>query len=123
MHLAFERSGVVGGVCLRQLSNTVVDEPVLGCVPAPRSWGGGAKPSRVAAMRALWSKDSMERAELDSLRSIDRAHHLHPFTDHADMYREGTHVVVAGEGCYVVDETGRRFLDGLAGLWCVNVGY
>ena len=39
------------------------------------------------------------------------------------MHREGTHVIQSGSGCYVVDENGRRLLDGLAGLWCVNVGY
>ena len=39
------------------------------------------------------------------------------------MHREGTHIVFSGSGCHVVDESGRRLLDGLAGLWCVNVGY
>jgi putrescine---pyruvate transaminase len=39
------------------------------------------------------------------------------------MHRDGTHVVVSASGSHVVDETGRRLLDGLAGLWCVNVGY
>ncbi len=28
-----------------------------------------------------------------------------------------------GDGCYFIDETGVPILDGLAGLWCVNVGY
>src|SRR6185436_12871239 len=32
-------------------------------------------------------------------------------------------VIVSGDGCYLTDGTGRRLLDGLAGLWCVNVGY
>lgn len=39
------------------------------------------------------------------------------------MHPTGTHVVVHGEGCHFVDESGRRILDGLAGLWCLNVGY
>lgn len=39
------------------------------------------------------------------------------------MHRSGTHVMRGGEGCYVIDETGRELFDGLAGLWCVNVGY
>ena len=39
------------------------------------------------------------------------------------MHPAGTHVAVRGEGSYVTDATGRRLLDGLAGLWCVNVGY
>jgi len=60
---------------------------------------------------------------VDQLRESDKAYHLHPFTDHADMHRTGTHIVYSGEGIYVVDENGKKLLDGLAGLWCVNVGY
>lgn len=65
----------------------------------------------------------MDADALASLRRRDAAHHLHPFTDHADMHRTGTHIVSAAEGCHVVDESGRRLFDALAGLWCVNVGY
>lgn len=57
------------------------------------------------------------------LQALDRDYHLHPFTNHLDMHSAGTHVIQRAEGCYLVDETGRRLLDGLAGLWCVNVGY
>ena len=32
-------------------------------------------------------------------------------------------IIVSGEGCYVYDADGRRYLDGLAGLYCVNVGH
>ena len=65
----------------------------------------------------------MDAAHLATLRRLDEAHHLHPFTDHTDLHRQGTHVMQEASGCYVTDETGRRLLDGLAGLWCVNVGY
>lgn len=58
-----------------------------------------------------------------ALRELDRMHHLHPFTDHRDMHGPGTHLIKSGEGCYLVDQDNRRLLDGLAGLWCVNVGY
>jgi putrescine---pyruvate transaminase len=62
--------------------------------------------------------------DVAELRRLDREHHLHPFTNHADMYNTGgTHVITRGEGCWLIDESGRRLLDGLAGLWCVNVGY
>src|SRR4029453_16193334 len=54
---------------------------------------------------------------------MDLAHHPHPFTDHADLRAHGTHLIESASGCYVTDETGRELLDGLAGLWCVNVGY
>ena len=39
------------------------------------------------------------------------------------MHAAGTHIMVRGEGVYLWDARGHRMLDGLAGLWCVNVGY
>src|SRR3981189_267003 len=57
------------------------------------------------------------------LQEQDRNFLIHPFTDHAELHACGTHIVVEGEGCYLRDETGRKILDGLAGLWCLNVGY
>jgi adenosylmethionine-8-amino-7-oxononanoate aminotransferase len=32
-------------------------------------------------------------------------------------------IIVRGEGCYVYDEHGKRYLDGLSGLFCVNIGH
>jgi putrescine---pyruvate transaminase len=58
-----------------------------------------------------------------SLRDIDAAHHIHPFTHHVDMHKTGTHIIESGKGSFVTDDRGLRLLDGLAGLWCVNVGY
>jgi putrescine aminotransferase len=65
----------------------------------------------------------MESFDLAELRRLDRAHHLHPFTDHRTLHREGTHVIRAARGSTLVGEDGRELLDGLAGLWCVNVGH
>jgi putrescine aminotransferase len=60
---------------------------------------------------------------VQELRSLDQQYHLHPFTHHLDMHETGTHLIKSGDGCFLVDEDDRRLLDGLAGLWCVNVGY
>jgi putrescine aminotransferase len=57
------------------------------------------------------------------LQALDGAHHVHSFTDPAVITGGKTRVVVRGEGCQIWDSDGRRFLDGMAGLWCVNVGY
>lgn len=65
----------------------------------------------------------MNDTALKQLQEADKSFHLHPFTDHAQMQAAGTHVMVSGDGCYLTDATGRRLLDGLAGLWCVNAGY
>jgi adenosylmethionine-8-amino-7-oxononanoate aminotransferase len=60
---------------------------------------------------------------LAQLQQIDAAHHLHPFTDHKDLRAAGTRVIVRGEGPFIYDSEGNEILDGMAGLWCVNVGY
>ena len=65
----------------------------------------------------------MHDEQLAQLRELDQNFHIHPFTNHASMHAAGTSIVTSGEGCHVMDEQGRRLLDGLAGLWCVNVGY
>src|SRR5947209_8936617 len=65
----------------------------------------------------------MNQAAVKELPKADSAFHLHPFTDHSQMHGQGTRIIVSGDGCYLIDATGRRLLDGLAGLWCVNVGY
>jgi len=65
----------------------------------------------------------MNQTLLRQLQDADQSFHLHPFTDHREMHAQGTHIIESGEGCFLIDATGRRLLDGLAGLWCVNVGY
>ncbi|MFY8269117.1 MAG: aminotransferase class III-fold pyridoxal phosphate-dependent enzyme, partial [Terrimicrobiaceae bacterium] len=60
---------------------------------------------------------------VEALRELDRRHHMHPFTHHLDMHAPGTHLIKSGDGCFLIDEHDRRLIDGLAGLWCVNVGY
>jgi putrescine---pyruvate transaminase len=60
---------------------------------------------------------------LSPLQAQDAAHHLHPFTNHVEMRSSGSHILKEGKGVWLNDEHGNRLLDGLAGLWCVNVGY
>ena len=60
---------------------------------------------------------------LADLQRRDREHHFHPFTDFKDLGRRGTRVIVRGEGVYVWDHQGNKLLDGMSGLWNVNVGY
>lgn len=57
------------------------------------------------------------------LQALDAAHHLHPFTDHAELRANGVRVVTEANGHYIQDSDGKRILDAMAGLWCVNVGY
>lgn len=57
------------------------------------------------------------------IQALDSAHHLHPFTVHADLRARGPRVITRGEGVYLWDSEGKKILDGMAGLWCVNLGY
>ncbi len=58
-----------------------------------------------------------------AIQKLDSAHYLHPFTDHKHLSEKGARAIVRGEGIYVWDSEGKRLLDGMSGLWCVNVGY
>ncbi|HEY5819360.1 MAG TPA: aspartate aminotransferase family protein [Mesorhizobium sp.] len=60
---------------------------------------------------------------LKQLQQIDAAHHLHPFTDHLELRADGARMITRAEGPYVYDSEGNELLDGMAGLWCVNIGY
>ncbi|MDX6537806.1 MAG: adenosylmethionine---8-amino-7-oxononanoate aminotransferase [Gaiellales bacterium] len=55
-----------------------------------------------------------------SIAELDRLRLWHPFTQQADWARDDPLVIAAGEGSWVIDESGRRYLDGNASLW-VNV--
>ena len=56
-------------------------------------------------------------------QDLDARHYLHPFTDFKSLAAEGSRVITRAEGVYLYDSDGRKVLDGMAGLWCVNVGY
>ncbi|MBY3117962.1 aspartate aminotransferase family protein [Rhizobium laguerreae] len=58
-----------------------------------------------------------------NLAAIDAAHHLHPFADMKKLNAEGARIIQRGEGVYIFDNHGTKYLDGFAGLWCVNIGY
>lgn len=54
---------------------------------------------------------------------IDQQSLFHPFTSVADHLRDGPLVISEGRGVRVKDIRGQEYLDGMAGLWCVNLGY
>ena len=48
---------------------------------------------------------------------------LHPYTNLAVHEKEGPLVISNGEGIYVSDDHGNQYIEGLAGLWCVSLGF
>ena len=53
----------------------------------------------------------------------DRAHHIHSFTNLSEHVRRSSLVIDRGEGVYLFDLDGRRYLDAMSSLWCVTLGY
>ncbi len=58
-----------------------------------------------------------------ALQAADSAHFLHPFTDFQALSAKGSRIITRGDNIYVWDSEGQRILDGMSGLWCMNVGY
>ncbi|MBX3636418.1 MAG: aspartate aminotransferase family protein [Rubrivivax sp.] len=56
-------------------------------------------------------------------QAADAAHFLHPFTDFQSLAKKGARIITRAENIYLWDSDGRRVLDAMSGLWCVNVGY
>ena len=53
----------------------------------------------------------------------DKAFMLHPVSNLKQMRENGPLVIARGEGAYIWDTDGKKYLDGFAGLWNVNVGH
>ncbi|WP_128293124.1 aminotransferase [Afifella aestuarii] len=54
---------------------------------------------------------------------MDRDHFIHPYSDFSRFQSEGSQIVTQARGVHVFDSTGKSYLDGIAGLWCVNIGH
>ena len=57
------------------------------------------------------------------LQRLDAAHHMHPFTNGDALEAKGVRVITRAKGVFLTDSEGVDILDGMAGLWCVNIGY
>ncbi|WP_141500407.1 aspartate aminotransferase family protein [Paenibacillus luteus] len=65
------------------------------------------------------NKAAMDSEAKEALLEKDRKflwHHISP-------HNENPMVIVSGEGSWITDMDGNRYLDGMSGLWCVNVGH
>jgi L-2,4-diaminobutyrate transaminase len=54
---------------------------------------------------------------------LDQLNVFHPYTVLDEHEKAGPHMIVKGSGVRLEDAAGRSYIDGMAGLWCVNVGY
>ncbi|CAB3725870.1 aspartate aminotransferase family protein [Paraburkholderia rhynchosiae] len=84
----------------------------------PEQWAQSAQPVQPTA-----SAQAADQRSTAAYRTLDAAHHIHPFSDMGSLNRSGSRVIVKAHGVYLWDSDGNKMIDGMAGLWCVNVGY
>ena len=61
---------------------------------------------------------------MTDIRELDRKYIFHPFSALQTHEQSGAAMMArSAEGVWITDDEGKRYLDGMAGLWCVNVGY
>ncbi len=69
------------------------------------------------------STEEAVRTERSSLQELGRRHLWMHFTRMSAYEDHEIPIITRGEGCYVYDEHGNRYLDGLSSLFCVNIGH
>lgn len=68
------------------------------------------------------AQPSVKRSTED-YQALDAAHHIHAFVDQKALNASKPRVMVKGDGLTLWDNDGTRYLDGMSGLWCTNLGY
>ncbi|RRV10824.1 aspartate aminotransferase family protein [Pseudomonas sp. v388] len=63
------------------------------------------------------------RDEVSDLQLADKRTQLHPFTNAHVHSEQGGLLIERGDGVYVIDANGERYLEGMSGLWCVALGF
>ena len=58
-----------------------------------------------------------------NLENLDRDYLFHPITNLKSHLTEDVLILERGEGIYTFDKDGKKYIDGLAGLWCTSLGH
>ena len=58
-----------------------------------------------------------------NLENLDRDYLFHPITNLKSHLTEDVLILERGEGIYIFDKDGKKYIDGLAGLWCTSLGH
>lgn len=59
----------------------------------------------------------------NAIWSKDKEHFIHPYTNFQRFPQDGSTIFTEGKGHFIYDIDGNSYLDGMAGLWCVNIGH
>ncbi|HVI19027.1 MAG TPA: aminotransferase class III-fold pyridoxal phosphate-dependent enzyme, partial [Gaiellales bacterium] len=71
----------------------------------------------------MTSNGSQAALSDDRLQELAKRHLMMHFTRHSTFRNEDVPIITRGEGCYLYDSKGKRYFDGLAGLFCTQIGY
>jgi adenosylmethionine-8-amino-7-oxononanoate aminotransferase len=102
---------------------TQCDTPVLGVLPHLGDAAGVAALAAAGEALDLAALLAVRPDPTETVVAADRHHAWHPFTQTSEWQEESPLVVRSGEGCWLVDESGRRYLDGISSLWCTVHGH
>src|SRR6201996_1434213 len=69
------------------------------------------------------STEEVATTASSTLQELGKRHLWMHFTRMSAYQDSDIPIIVRGEGCYVYDEKGKRYLDGLSALFCVNIGH
>ncbi|MEM7176902.1 MAG: aminotransferase [Pseudomonadota bacterium] len=64
------------------------------------------------------ANDQLTNSQMRDIEAL-----LHPYTNAPAHRTVGAHLIESGEGVYVYDEAGKRYIEGMAGLWCAGLGF
>ena len=63
-----------------------------------------------------------DQSTTEEIVERDRRHHLHPYQVFEMIATEGALPIASGDGAYITDTNGNRYLDAVGGMWCTNIG-
>ena len=66
---------------------------------------------------------SVNNPQTREWQTLSGEHHLAPFSDYKQLKDKGPRIITKAQGVHLWDSEGHKILDGMAGLWCVAVGY
>ena len=81
------------------------------------------KTDSIAIVAPAVSPAKAQKIDTQAIQELDSKHYIHAFTDTKALAQKGARVIVKGEGIYIWDSEGKKLLDGMSGLWCMNAGY
>ena len=69
------------------------------------------------------SLSSIKESEKEQIWKNDLNHFIHPYTNFCSFKETGSSIYCEGKDHFIYDDSGVEYIDGIAGLWCVNIGH